>query len=222
MISDKINQLKEHVIRYSAVVRDMVDSAFNGLLEKDTAMANRVIHEIEPLVNKTEVELDEECINAVALYQPEAKDLRIVMMISKMVADLERIGDKATNIAESVLYLADKPTVKPYVDLPRMKQETMSMLDDAISAFVSEDTQLAYNVLYRDDIVDNLRDQILRELITYMMSDGGVIERSLHLLRIARNLEKIADLTSNICEEVIYIKEGRNVKHVTENGNKES
>jgi phosphate transport system protein len=216
MIREKIDQLKEHVIRYSSVVREMVDTAFNGLLETNPELATKVIEEFEPRVNQIEIELDEECINAIALYQPEAKDLRIVMMISKMVADLERIGDKATNIAESVLPLVAQPALKPFVPLPQMKQETLKMLDDAISAFVNEDIQLAYNVLYRDDVVDKLRDQILRELISFMMSDSTVIERSLHLLRIARNLEKIADLTSNLCEEVIYIKEGRNIKHTTE------
>lgn len=213
MLEHRIDELKKKIIKYSSQVREMTEKSFSGLLDKNDRNAKEVIERLEPAVNEQETVLDEECINIIALYQPEAKQLRIVMMISKMVNDLERMGDKAVNIAESVLYLYDKPPVKPYVDLPRMLEETVQMLDDSIAAFVNEDTDLAMKVLERDDVVDQLRDQNLRELITFMISDPATIERSLHLLRIARNLEKIADLTSNICEEVIYIKEGRNVKH---------
>ncbi len=213
MLEQRVSELKKKIIKYASLVREMTEKSFSGLISRDPANARQVIDDLESRVNALEVELDEECINLIALYQPEAKDLRIVMMISKMVNDLERMGDKAVNIAESVLYLYDKPPVKPYVDLPRMLEETVRMLDDSITAFVNEDLDLADKVLERDDIVDQLRDQNLRELITYMVSDPKTIERSLYLLRIGRNLEKIADLTSNICEEVIYIKEGRNVKH---------
>ena len=213
MLEHRIDELKKKIIKYASLVREMTEKAFSGLIDKNDRNAKEVIEKLETIANEQEVELDEECINLIALYQPEAKPLRFVMMISKMVNDLERMGDKAVNIAESVLYLYDKPPVKPYVDLPRMLEATVTMLDDSIAAFVNEDTDLALKVLERDDIVDELRDQNLRDLITFMISDPSTIERSLHLLRIARNLEKIADLTSNICEEVIYIKEGRSVKH---------
>jgi phosphate transport system protein len=213
MLDHKLNDLKKKIIKYASLVREMTEKSFSGLIDKNDRNAKEVIGPLEHTVNEQETVLDEECINLIALYQPEAKQLRIVMMISKMVNDLERMGDKAVNIAESVLYLYDKPPVKPYIDLPRMLDITVSMLDDSIAAFVNEDIDLAMKVLERDDEVDLLRDQNLRDLITFMISDPSTIERSLHLLRIARNLEKIADLTSNICEEVIYIKEGRNVKH---------
>lgn len=218
MLDNRIEELKKKIIKYASIVREMTEKSFSGLIDKNNQKAKEVLECLEPMVNEQESELDEECINLIALYQPEAKQLRIVMMISKMVNDLERMGDKAVNIAESVLYLYDKPQVKPYVDLPRMLEETVRMLDDSIIAFVNEDTDLAMKVLKQDDVVDQLRDQNLRDLITFMISDPATIERSLHLLRIARNLEKIADLTSNICEEVIYIKEGRNVKHHMEDG----
>jgi phosphate transport system protein len=213
MLEHRIQDLKKKIIKYASQVREMTEKSFSGLVDRTDKNAKEVIGPLEHAVNQQETVLDEECINLIALYQPEAKQLRIVMMISKMVNDLERMGDKAVNIAESVIYLHDKPPVKPYVDLPRMLDITVSMLDDSIAAFVNEDIDLAVKVLERDDEVDLLRDQNLRELITFMISDPSTIERSLHLLRIARNLEKIADLTSNICEEVIYIKEGRNVKH---------
>lgn len=214
MLADKITDLKRTIVKYSILVREMIEKSVMSLLDDNECLAKEVIEVYEPKVNEGELQIDEECIALIALYHPEAKSLRIVMMIAKMVNDLERMGDKAVNIAESALALINKPRVKPYIDIPRMKDETIRMLDDSLSAFVNEDTTLAYDVLNRDDTVDELRDQIIRELITYMAADTKVIDPSLHLLRIARNLEKIADITSNICEEVIYIKEGKVVKHI--------
>ena len=127
--------------------------------------------------------------------------------------DLERMGDEAVNIAESSLFLIERPPVKPLIDIPRMAQEAMGMLRDSLSSLIREDTALASSVCQRDDVVDSLRDQILRELITYMASDPSTIERSLHLLRISRSLERIADLSTNICEDVIYMVEGKVIKH---------
>lgn len=213
MLEEKVVELKKKIVKCAALVRDMIQKSVDALLEKKPDLAREVIDYYEPKVNEEELNIDEECITVIALYHPEAKALRMVMMISKMVSDLERMGDKAVNIAESSLELIDKPKVKPLIDIPRMKDETVRMLDDSISSFVNENDTLAYDVLKRDDVVDDLRDQILRELVTYMVADSKVIEPALHLLRIARNLEKIADITSNICEEVIYIKEGRVVKH---------
>ncbi len=213
MLEEKIIELKEKIIQYATLVKKMIEVSVESIIKKDASLANEVIDVYEPKVNEQEVILDEECIKIIALYHPEAKFLRIVMMIAKMVTDLERMGDKAVNIAESAIYLSDKPKVKPFIDIPRMTEETLKMLDDSITSIVNEDANLAYNVCSRDDLVDDLRDQILRELVTFMLSDASTIERALHLLRVARNLEKIADVTTNICEEVIYIKEGKMVKH---------
>jgi phosphate transport system protein len=213
MLEEKINEIKQKMTKYAALVSDMVRKAVDSVIQKSYDLAMRVIEEYEPKVNETEITMDEECINFIARFQPEAKSLRMVMMMAKMVSDLERIGDKAVNIAESALYLYDKPFVKPFIDIPRMTDETLLMLNDSINSIVNEDSELACDVLKRDDIVDGLRDQILRELITYMAAAPETIERSLHLLRVARNLEKIADITTNICEEAVYIKEGKVVKH---------
>jgi len=213
MLEDKVVELKSKMSDYALLVKEMIGKAVDSVTGKDAALAQEIIEVYEPKVNDMEITMDEECINIIALFQPEAKSLRVVMMMSKMVSDLERMGVKAVNIAESALYLADKTNVKPFIDIPRMTEETLKMLDDSITSILSEDTELACDVLRRDDIVDDLRDQILRELITYMMSDSTIIERALHLLRIARNLEKIADISTNICEEAVYIKEGRVVKH---------
>lgn len=213
MLEDKVTKMKEKIVKYGNLIETMLRDCLNGLMDNDEVPLKRVIEELEPVANETEIEIDEMCINAIALYHPEAKHLRLMMMISKMNNDFERMGDMAVNIADSGLYLIARPPVKPLIDLPRMAEDTIQMLNRSMKAFIDEDSFLAVDVLKSDDIVDNLRDQILRELITYMLSDSATIERAMHLLRVARNLERIADLATNIAEDAIYIKEGKVVKH---------
>lgn len=213
MIEERISELKKRILNYTNFTKEMVRKAVDSLLKDDEKLAREVIEVDEPKANEEENLIEEECIAIIALYHPEAKMLRLVMMISKMVSDIERIGDKAANIAESALELIGKPKVKPLIDIPRMAEETIKMIEDSITSFIREDMCLAYEVLKKDDIVDSIRDQILRELITFMISNPKTIEPSLHLLRIARNLEKIADITSNICEDAVYITEGKVIKH---------
>jgi phosphate transport system protein len=213
MLEEQVDELKQKIVKTASIVREMIENSVNALIHRDAPMAKRVITELEVLVNQAEIDIDEECIVLIARYHPEAKFLRCIMMISKMVSDLERMGDHAVNIAESSIYLIDRPPVKPLIDLPHMLGETTAMFDKSITSFLNDDSKLAYEVLPVDDIVDDYRDQILRELITYMVSNATIIEASIQLIRIAENLEKIADVTSNICEEVIYIKEGKIVMH---------
>ncbi|HQJ06282.1 MAG TPA: phosphate signaling complex protein PhoU, partial [Spirochaetota bacterium] len=142
-----------------------------------------------------------------------AKDLRTVITISKMGIDLERIGDSAVNIAESALYLISKPAVKPFKTLPKLADETIKMLDGSINAFVNEDAESAIEICRSDYIVNEMRDQIIRELITYMATDPHAIERSIHLIRISDNLERVADLSTNIAEDTVYIATGKIIKH---------
>ncbi|MCD6081310.1 phosphate signaling complex protein PhoU [candidate division WOR-3 bacterium] len=213
MITEKIHELSKKVIEQAGMVEKMIKDSIDSLINRDREKAIKVIEIYEPRVNDTEIEIDEMVTNLIALYQPEAKHLRTILMILKMNNDLERIGDLAVNIAESSLFLMEKPPVKPLIDLPRMAEEVMLMLRNSILAFINEDTELAIEVCKHDDMVDALRDQIYRELITYMMSDPSTIERALHLMRISRNLERIADLATNICEDAIYTAEGKVIKH---------
>jgi len=191
----------------------MIDKAIKGLVDKNKELLDEVIDKDEALANKYDVSIDEKCVALLALYHPEAKDLRTVMTISKMGIDLERIGDSAVNIAESALYLITKPTVKPFRNLPRLAEEAVKMLDDSINAFVNEDAESAINICRSDYIVNELRDQIIRELITYMADDPRAIERSIHLIRISDNLERVADLSTNIAEDTVYIVKGKIIKH---------
>ncbi len=213
MIEAKLNELKKRLMNEAGLSEEMVRRAIKGLTEKKKIDLERVIKEYEPQMNKSEVELDELCTNFIALYQPEAGNLRTVLMILRINNDLERIGDLAVNISESALFLIERPFVKPLIDLPRMAEEAIKMLKDAVDSFINKDAELAKAVCERDVIVDGLRDQIFRELIAYMSSDPSTIERSLHLIRISRCLERVGDLSTNVCEDVIFIVEGKVIKH---------
>lgn len=213
MLTEKINILKKKLIDMASLAEDMVKNSIKGLIEKRKEILEKVIKEYEPKMNELEIELDELCTNLIALYQPKAGNLRTILMILKMNNDLERVGDLAVNISESALYLIERPPVKPLIDIPRMAEESINMLKNAIDSFINKDAELAKSVCEKDTIVDGLRDQVLRELITYMSSDPTTIERAIHLIRISRSLERIADLSTNICEDVIFMVEGKVIKH---------
>jgi phosphate transport system protein len=213
MLGEKIKELRKELIEYATFVENMIDKSINGLLKKDREQLNEVIEKDEPKANYSEIILDERCTGMIAQYQPKAKDLRIILMALRINSDLERVADYAVNISRSALFLIERPQVKPLIDTPRMAEESVKMLKDSISSYINEDSVLAQNVCERDNIVDELGNKILRELITFMAEEPATIERSLHLLKIARSLERIADLSTNICEDVIFMVEGEVIKH---------
>ena len=222
MLEAKTNELKQRLVEYGSLVETMIEKSITGLLEKKKDLLVEVMEQDEDRANDLEIEIDELCTTLIAQFQPRAIDLRTVLMILKINNDLERVGDHAVNICESGLFLIDQPQVKPYVDLPRMATEAVGMLHESINSFVSGDPLQAKRVCERDSTVDKLGDQIRVELTRFMASDAAVIERSLHLLRISRNLERIADLSTNICEDVIFMVNGRIIKHHKENGEVEA
>ena len=213
MLKNRILELKEKLMEMASLVETMLENSKRGLVEKKKELLLEIIEKKEPVVNSLEIEIDEFCTELIALYQPKASDLRIILTVLKINNDLERIGDHAENISQSALFLIERPQIKPLIDIPRMADETIQMIKDSITAFLQKDTALASSVLIRDDIVDNLRDQVIRELITYMASDPTTIERALELIRIAHNLERAADLATNLSEDVIFMVEGKIVKH---------
>lgn len=213
MLKEELDALKERLLESATLVEGMIEKSIRGLLKRDGELLQEVIERDEPRENQMEVEIEERGIEIIARYQPQAKDLRTIIMILQMNNDLERMGDEAVNIAQSALFLIERPPVKPLIDVPRMAKEAASMLRDSLTAFIRRDSTLAREVCQRDDVVDALRDQILRELVTFMASDPSTIERSLHLIRISRSLERIADLSTNLCEDTVYIVEGRIIKH---------
>lgn len=213
MIGKRIAILKEKLLRMANIAESMVQDSMKAIVEKDSKLVEQVISVKEPLVNNLEIEIDEDAIETLALFEPKAKDLRTVVMIMKMNNDLERVGDLATNVAEFALELIPQPDVKPYIDLPKMVDISVKMLDDAIASFISQDAELGRDVCRRDDMVDALNEQIIRELVTYMLEDPTTINRALTIIRITENIERVADLATNIGEDVVYIVESEVIKH---------
>ena len=213
MLEEKIIELKEQIVSQANNVEKMIEDCINGFLDKNSNVLKKVINEDENKINKNEIKIEKLYTDIFVRYQTEAKDLRTVLMISKMNIDLERVADQCVNIAESALFLIEKPLVKPLIDIPRMAEISKRMLVDSITSFIDEDENLAKDVCGRDEEVDILNEQIMRELITYMACETKTIERSLHLIRIAHNIEKIADLATNIAEEAVFIVNGKIIKH---------
>jgi phosphate transport system protein len=209
----ELEELKQRLLWMASLAERAVHQAVQALFEKDEALANRVLEE-EKTINDMQVEIDGRVMELVALQQPMAVDLRFIFSASRINNDLERIGDQAVNIAQSALRILRHPQVKPYVDLPRMSEIVEGMVRDSLNALVQRDAELAKSVLVRDDEVDHLRDQIFRELLTYMMENSAVIFPAFELILVTKNLERIGDHATNIAEDVIYMVAGRDVRHL--------
>ncbi len=216
-LDEEINKLKKMVFEMSTFVEDMIAKSVKSLKERNMIMAEEVIKSDEK-VNEIEIDIENQCIRILALYHPEAADLRTVAMIMKINNDLERIGDHAVNIAEKSIYLADKPPVKPLIDIPKMADKAIEMLRESLDSFVNKDADLAIDVCKKDDEVDLLEPQIVRELVTYMIADPKIIDRALSLIMVARNLERVADLATNIAEDTYYVASGKILKHHASKG----
>jgi phosphate transport system protein len=207
-----LEELKERLLWMGSLAERSVHQAIHSVLDSDEKLARTVLDE-EPAINELQVEIDDRVVQLLALYQLMATDLRFVLACSRINSDLERIGDQAVNIAQSAQRIVRHPRVKPYVDLPRMSELAEEMVRDALNALVRKDTELAQDVLKRDDQVDQLRDQIFRELLSYMMGDSAVVFTAFELILVAKNLERIGDHATNIAEDVIYMVAGSDVRH---------
>lgn len=208
----ELKELKEKLLYEGGLVEKAINNATKALLERNSDLAKKVIED-EPVINATEIEIDEFCLKLLALRQPAARDLRFITTAIKINYDLERIGDMAVNICERVQELNQEPQLKPYIDLPKMAETVQLMLKESLDAFVKEDVEIATKVTKDDQKVDQLLDQIFRELLTYMMQDMRTISRATRLLFIAKYLERMADHAVNISELVIFLVEGRIIRH---------
>ena len=209
---EELKQLKERLLTMAGLAEQAVGKAMKALVDRHAAMAQAVITE-DVAVNNLEVEIEETCLGLIARYQPEARDLRFIGMVFKIVNDLERVGDQAVNVSERTLDLLKEPLLKPLIDLPKMAQLAQQMLKDALDAFVNQDAEVARDVCRRDDEVDRLNDQIYDELLVYMTQDPKTITRALDLILIGRHLERVADHATNIAEDVYYLACGTTIKH---------
>jgi phosphate transport system protein len=213
----ELQALRNQLLTMGGLVEERVHRAIHALVHRWEDEAQRIIAS-DKEINDLQMEIDDRCLKLLATQTPLAVDLRLITSAMKINADLERVGDQAVNIAENVLVLIPQPPLKPLIDLPRMAAIAEKMIRDALDAFVKKDAELARDVLRRDDEVDNLKDQVFRELLTYMMADPGTIQRALSLILIGRNLERIADHATNIAEDVIFIAEAKDVRHHAEQG----
>ncbi|HET9263570.1 MAG TPA: phosphate signaling complex protein PhoU [Vicinamibacterales bacterium] len=209
---EELDELKTRLLEMGGLAEDRVRSAVQGLVERDTALVERVLAGDTP-INQLHIEIDNRSFRMLALYQPMAVDLRAIVSAVKINTDLERMGDLAVNIAEAVRrYLRHTP-VKQLIDIPRMAEIAQHMLRDSLDAYVRRDTQLAHAVLNEDDTLDALKQQVFRELLTYMLQDPSTIEPALDLILISRHLERIGDHATNVAEDVIFMVSARDVRH---------
>jgi len=210
--SEQLAEIRERVLRMGGLAEQMTRRVIQSLVQRNADLLPEV-KTMETQVNQLHIDIDEAALELIALRQPTASDLRFIAAAMKINTDMERIGDQAINILECAETLLAVPPLKPLIDIPRMAEIAQEMLKDALDAFVNGDDELAYRTILRDDDVDQLKDQVFRELLTYMMADPSTIPRAMDLILVSRHLERIADHATNICEDVIFMAKGKDVRH---------
>jgi len=208
----ELNEIREKLLEMGGKVEVMIANAMQSLVERDSALAEKTIA-FDHQINHLEMEIDEKCLEVLARRQPAARDLRFITLALKIVTDLERIGDQCANIAKRAKELNAEPFLKPYIDLPRMAQAASNMVKEALDAFVRGDEVLAIKVCQDDQVVDELNEQIQRELLTFMMGDPATISRAIKINYISKCLERIADHATNVAEMVIFMVKGKDIRH---------
>ena len=210
--SEQLSGVREMVLRMGGLAEQMTRRVIQALVQRDAALLADV-RAMETQVNQLQIEIDEACLELIALRQPTAVDLRFIAAAMKIIVDMERIGDQAINITKRAESLLAVPPLKPLIDIPRMADIAQEMLKASLDAFVNGDDELAYATILRDDQVDQLKDQVFRELLTFMMSDPTTIPRAMDLILVSRHIERIGDHATNICEDVIFMVKGKDVRH---------
>jgi phosphate transport system protein len=210
---EELKWLQQEILRMAMLTQEAIFKSVEALKHRDAAKAREVI-EADTLIDEAELGIDERCIDLIARHQPMAGDLRFLATGMKVNAELERIADLAVDIAQRVLELADKPLLKPLIDIPKLSEVAQSMVKEAIDAFVNKDVGLAKKVVLEDAQADALRNLIQDELINdYMAKDASTASRAVPLLLIARYLERICDHSTNIAEDVVYMVQAKVIKH---------
>jgi phosphate transport system protein len=208
----ELQEIKDGLLYLGALTETALENGSVALLERNSELARKIIRD-DDQIDQLDFILEEKCIRLLALRQPAARDLRFITTAIKITGHLERIGDMAANIAEKVLILNDSPQIKPYMDLPRMVEIVRGMIRKSLDALVREDIELAQQVREEDSVIDQLNDQIFRELLTFMMEDPRKIQACLYIMQISKSLERIADHAEGIADMVTYMVTGRNVRH---------
>jgi phosphate transport system protein len=213
----QLAQLRAAVLEMGGLVEDQIAQAVRALTDRDPALARATI-ERDHTVNRYDVEVDDLCLKLLALHQPAARDLRLITTALKITTDLERIGDLAAHVAERALELDAEAAIEPkadsMIDLPLMANLARTMLHRALDAFVREDVELALDVCRSDDAIDKLHGQLFRALLAFMVEDPATIARTMRLLFVSKNLERVGDHATNIAEMVIFLVKGRSIRHM--------
>ena len=211
LFSGELSELRDNLKEMSRLVLVDLENAITSLINQDQQLAQQVIDNDEK-IDRMELDIEEHCLQLIALKHPVSKKLRLITCGMKAISELERVGDRAVNIAAASQYLSSKPLVKPLIDIPRMAEITQNMLRDSLDAYLRGNVHLAKSVWDRDKLVDQLNQQIFRELLTFMLEDPHTISRGIHLIFIADNLERIGDHATNLAERVVYIVNGERIK----------
>ena len=206
-----LETLRQDLVRMGEIVQVSIKDAVDALAKRDKDLARRVM-EGDDVIDRMQVEIEDRCISLIARQQPVATDLRILGTGLKITTDLERIGDHAFDIAKIVLLIGDEPLIKPLVDIPRMAKISQQMLKDSLQAYLKLDIELAEQVCRADDMVDKLYHQVFRDLLSYMLEDAKKINQATQLIFVARDLERIADHSTNVAEWVIYLATGERLR----------
>jgi phosphate transport system protein len=204
----KLREIQDEVLVMGSMVGKAITSSVKALKERDLDLANQIISD-DQKVNQKRFEIEEKCVELIATQQPMASDLRIIIAILNITTEIERIGDYAMGIARIVIMTGDEPPLKPLIDIPRMAEQTVDMLRRSLDALINRDTETVKKIAIEDDLVDNLYDQVFRELLTFMAEDPKTITRATRLIWVAHNLERAADRVTNICERVVFMVTGK-------------
>ncbi len=204
----QLTEIQEDMLVMAGMVETAITQSIEALRLRDVALARRII-ENDKEINRKRYECEERCIELISLQAPLASDLRTIISVLHITVDLERMADHAEGIAKIALKLSDEPPLKPYIDIPRMAEVAARMLSGALDAYKLRDAVRAREIIEMDDEVDGLYEQVYRELLTFMIDDPKTIQRATYLIWVAHNLERIADRSTNICERVVYLVEGR-------------
>lgn len=208
-----LDAIKEHILKMGSLVEKAIARSIKALVGRDRELAVSVI-DGDAVINHLDVEIEEECIRFLAIWQPTGSNLRLITTAIKIITDLERMADLAVDICERSIELMDEPPLKPYIDIPRMAEAAQKMLTDSLDSFVARDADKALAVCEADDFVDNLNHQIFNELLVYMLQDPKNITRAVRITYICKYLERIGDHATNIAEMVVFMVKGKMIRHM--------
>ena len=204
----KLREIQDDILAMGSMVSKAISRSIEALKNRDLELAQQIITD-DHKINEKRYEIEEKCVELIATQQPMASDLRIILAALNIVSEVERIGDYAEGIAKIAIMIGDEPPLKPLIDIPRMAEQTVDMLRRSLDAFVNRDAEAARQISNEDNIVDQLYDQVFRELLTFMAEDPKTITRATRLIWVAHNLERAADRVTNICERVVFVVTGK-------------